>query len=316
MFRRAAALLCLSVVGLAPTLSHAQPESASTAEQNSQRKADAASTTFGQRIAGLFDLDLPRFDPPGTFRVQLNPRFGDLIRRDYLRVPTGLRWTLNERVELFGELEAYGTHGLDSDTSTGYGISELRFGGRKLYRDFPRRDYDTSVGLNLEFPVGNPPPGMTDGRNHYSPYFITQHRLRRHPKWTVFSGLSLDVVTDSAYAPLSLGRNATKDDSVSFNSGAIYDLGQLKWTLQTTYTTTVISGIDEHFFSIRPSVLWWVPKRYTFKSKTQWIVGFGVNSTWGPDGYQFSTSSRVRAEITFRQAIQRVRETFERVKPN
>lgn len=71
-----------------------------------------------------------------------------------------------------------------------------------------------------------------------------------------------------------------------------------------------MSGIDEHFFSIRPSVLWWVPRRFTLNSKTQWIVGFGARSTWGPDGYEFSTGSRVRAEITFRQALQKVRDTI------
>ena len=267
---------------------------------------------LGWRIGGLFDIDLPRFDPPGTFRVQFNPRFGDLIRRDYIRVPTGLRWAVNDRTELYGELEAFATHGLDDDTSAGYGIGELRFGGRHLYRNFPWRDYETSVGLNLEFPVGNPPPGLTDGRNHYSPYFVPQRRLPNHPKWTAFSGMSLDFVNASSSVPVSLGRNATKDDSVSIDSGLIYDLGQIKWTLQTTYTTTAISGVDEHFFTIRPSVLWWVPKRYTLNSKTQWIVGFGVRSTWGPDGYEFSTGTRVRAEITFRQALQRVRETFGR----
>lgn len=280
-------------------------------------RPDAAATAgpepaslFGWRIGGLFDIDLPRFDPPGTFRLQFNPRFADLIRRDYLRVPTGLRWTVNDRTELYAEAEAFATHGLDDDTSAGYGIGELRGGVRHLFRDFPWPGYETSAGLNLEFPVGDPPFGLTDGRNHVSPYVVTERRLPAHPKWTVFTGLSADFVATSS-VPLALGRNATQDDSVSLNAGATYDLGQVKWTLQTTYTTTVISGIDEHFLTIRPSVLWWVPRRFTFNSATQWIVGFGARSTWGPDGYEFSTGSRVRAEITFRQAIQRVRRTFE-----
>lgn len=281
-----------------------------TAAPSDAAKPAEPASLFGWRIGGLFDIDLPRFDPPGTFRLQFNPRFADLVRRDYLRLPTGLRWTLNDRLELYGEAEAFATHGLDDDTSAGYGIGELRFGGRYLYRDFPRPGYQTSVGLNTEFPVGRPPVGLTDGRNHYSPYFITERRLPNHPKWTVFSGLSADIVTDSSSIPVLLGKNATKDDSISLNSGATYDLGQIKWTLQTTYTTTAVSGIDEHFFSIRPSVLWWVPRKYTLHSKTQWIVGVGVRSTWGPDGYEFSTGSRVRAELTFRQALQKVRDTI------
>jgi len=291
-----AALLCASAQETA-----AAPGSAKSAEPLS---------LLGWRVRGLFDIDLPRFDPPGTFRLQFNPRFADLVRRDYIRLPTGLRWTLNDRLELYGEAEAFATHGLDDDTSAGYGIGELRFGGRYLYRDFPWPGYQTSVGLNTEFPVGRPPKGLTDGRNHYSPYFVTERRLPNHPKWTVFSGLSADIVTNCSSIPVLLGTNAAKDDSVSLNAGATYDLGQIKWTLQTTYTTTAVSGIDEHFFSIRPSVLWWVPRRFTLNSKTQWIVGVGARSMWGPDGYEFSTGSRVRAEITFRQALQKVRETI------
>jgi hypothetical protein len=311
---RLLAAACLAWVGLLPS-GWAQ----STAERGPDAAPPAAerpngaepATLFGWRVGGLFDIDLPRLDPPGTFRLQFSPRFGDLIRRDYIRVPTGVRWTLNDRLEFNAGMEAFATHGLDNDTSAGYGIGELRFGGRYLLRNFPWRDYQTSIGLNLEFPVGSPPVDLTDGRNHYAPFFVTEHRLRYRPKWTIFGGTSFDIVTDSS-VPGQLGRNATKDDSISLDGGAIYDLGQLKWTLQATYTTTLISGIDEHFFSIRPSVLWWVPRRYTFNSKTQWIVGFGVRSTWGPDGYEFSQGTRVRAEITFRQAMRKVRETFER----
>jgi len=37
-------------------------------------------------------------------------------------------------------------------------------------------------------------------------------------------------------------------------------------------------------------------------------VGLGLRSTWGPDGYDFGVSTRVRAEITFRQVVARIRE--------
>jgi hypothetical protein len=57
-----------------------------------------------------------------------------------------------------------------------------------------------------------------------------------------------------------------------------------------------------------------VPRRYTFNSKTQWIVGFGVRSTWGPDGYEFSQSTRARAEITFGQFLRNVRDRMARSK--
>ncbi|MDP2136652.1 MAG: hypothetical protein Q8J74_02245, partial [Candidatus Didemnitutus sp.] len=235
-----------------------------------------------------------------------NPRVADLIRRDYIRVPTGVRWTVNDRLELNVEVEAYATHGLDSDSSAGYGIGKVRLGARRLLSHWPKPGLETNVGLNLDFPVGSPPADLTDGLNHVSPFLVTQRRLDTHPKWTIFGGGSADFVADSS-VPGRIDLNTPRDDSLSVNAGAIYDLGQIKWTLQGTYTNTWISAGDEHFFTIRPSMLWFVPRRFTFNSKTQWTVGIGVRSTWGPDGYELSTGTRVRAEITFRQALRRLR---------
>lgn len=261
------------------------------------------------RFGGLFDVDLPRFDPPGTFRLQFNPRISDLARRSYLRIPTGVRWTIDERVELLAEAEAFAAHGLNGSTDASYGIGELRFGARRLVDHWPRPDFATSLGVNVEFPVGRPPRDLTDGRNHIAPYLVTEHRLTRHPKWTVFGGLSADLVSASS-VPLNLGRNATKDDALALNAGATYDLGQVKWTLQTTYATTALAGLDEHFVTVRPTLLWWIPRRFTLHSETQWIFGLGLRATWGPDGREFSTGSRLRAELTFGQAVQRVRDTW------
>ncbi len=260
---------------------------------------------FG-RVRGLFDVDLPRFDPPGTFRLDFNPRVADLIRRDYIRVPTGVRWTVNDRLEFNVEVEAYATHGLDSDSSAGYGIGKVRFGARRLLSHWPKAGLETNVGLNLDFPVGSPPADLTDGLNRLSPFLVTQRRLDAHPKWTIFGGGNADFVADSS-VPGRVDLNTPRDDSLSVNAGAIYDLGQIKWTLQATYTNTWISAGDAHFLTIRPSVLWFVPRRFTFSSKTQWTVGIGVRSTWGPDGYELSTGTRVRAELAFRQALRRLR---------
>jgi hypothetical protein len=42
-------------------------------------------------------------------------------------------------------------------------------------------------------------------------------------------------------------------------------------------------------------------------SKTQWILVLGARVSFGPDGTEISTSSRVRAEITFRQVMEKFR---------
>lgn len=303
MIIRLSRLLVLCFAASAVSL--AQESQPAPAADNIQAKQHSG---VFDRIRGLFDIDLPRLDPPGTFKLRFSPRFGDLAHRDYIRLPTGVRWTLNDRLALNAEAEAYATHGFGGSGATSTnGVGLIRLGGKYLIPQWPAKEYEASIGVDLALPVGSPPIDLTDGRNHYTPYLVVQHHDDEHPRWTEFVGCSADIVTPSNVRGL-IGTNTPHGDSLSFTGGAIYDMGQLKWTAQATYTTTLlISGVDDHYFTLRPSVLWFVPRKFTFNSKTQWIVGLGARSTWGPDGYEFSTGTRVRAEITFGQAIQKLR---------
>ncbi len=300
----------LPLLFLATTLTfasqlHAQPQ---PPEENNHEPREHP--TMFSRIRGLFDFDLPQIDPPGTFKLKLNPHFGDFFHKSYLRVDSGVQWALNEQLQFNVEADAYGTHGLRR-SSARYGIGAAHFGVKYLFKEFLQPDYETSVGFNTDLPVGNPPLDFTDGHNHYSPYFIIQHHPAAHPRLTTFAGAGFDFLTPS-HTRGTFGTNQPHDDSFSLNAGAIYDLGQFKWTLATTFSSTaLIGGKPEHFLTIRPSVLWFVPKHYTFNGKTQWIVGFGVRSTWGPDSYEFTTGTRIRAEVTFGQVIKRIRDRLD-----
>lgn len=256
---------------------------------------------------GLFDFDLPTIDPPGTIKLILHPHIGDFVRRDYMRVEGGLRWAINDHFEIRPEGTIYFTHGLGGSSADGYGIGELRLSSKYILRGWPDPDFETSVFLNVEVPVGRPPVDLTDGLNHVAPGLLVQHRSTRHPKITTFAGAGVDIVSDSNIAGTPV-RNQPVDDSMNFTAGAIYDLGQVKWTLSTTYATTAVLGdATEHFFYVRPSLLWYVPRKYTFNYQTQWIIGLGLRASWGPDGTELSVYNRVRAEITFRQFMEKMR---------
>lgn len=257
-------------------------------------------------IRGLFDFDLPAIDPPGTVKLILHPHFGDLVRKDYMRVEGGFRWAINDHFELRPEGSVYFTHGLGGGND-GYGVGELRLAGKYILRGWPNNDMETSLTFNMEKPVGNPPVDLTDGLNHFAPGFLVQHHSTRNPKLTTFAGAGLDLVSVSSVLGTPV-ENQPLDDSMNFTAGVIYDLGQVKWTLTAVYATTAALGDrTEHFYYLRPSLLWYVPSRYTFNSKTQWILGLGIRASHGPDGTKVSFYNRVRAEITFRQVMQKMR---------
>lgn len=258
------------------------------------------------RINGIFDGDLPQLDIPGTIKLTLRPHVGDLIRRDYIRTEAGFRWSLNESFEINTDASIFLTHGLGDNNDSGNGVGKVRLGSRYVLEDWPKRDYDTSLALNMEAPVGHPPIDMTDGQYHLTPNFIIQHEWARNRKITTFAGLGFDFI-DPSSIPGRFGTNQPHEDSVNGTVGAIYDMGQLKYTLSATYATTAwLGNRTDHFFYLQPGVQWYVPSRFTFHSKTQWIASFGIRTSWGPDGTDISFRTRLRAEITFRQVMNRL----------
>lgn len=296
MLRR---LLLISALGLLGLNVRAQNQTG----QNDQTPPEHR--PFFARINGLFSGDLPQLDPPGTMKLILRPHFGDLAHRDYLRVETGLRWALDEDFEISGEASVFFTHGLRD--SAGYGIGKLRLGSKYVFERWPHPSDETSLGLNVELPVGHAPLDMTDGHNHITPTVVVQHYWTRLPQLTTFAGMGVDVMMDSSVKG-TLATNQPHDDSVSVTAGGVYDLGQLKWTLTgTCATTALITSHADNFFYLQPGLLWYVPRQFTFHSKTQWILGLGARASWGPDGTDLSLGSRVRAEITFRQIMAKLR---------
>jgi hypothetical protein len=276
--------------------------------------APQPSPTVISPIRGLLDIDLPQLDPSGTVKLIFYPHFSDLVRRDYMRVDGGFRWALNDHLELSSEATGFFTHGLRHG-SAGYGIGDLLLGAKYVFQEWLRPDFETSVALNVELPVGHPPIDMTDGHNHYVPSFAIQHHLPRNPHLTTFAGAGLDFI-GPVTVPGTFSRNEPHADSFSLTAGGVYDVGQLKWTLSGTYATTaLLGGTSRNFFYFTPSVLWYVPKKLTFHSKTQWILGLGTPLSWGPDGFQFKTATRVRAEITFRQVMNNLRQSTSRSSP-
>jgi hypothetical protein len=154
--RRFGAALLLTAVGLTPT-------SATSAEDLAPPNPEEFS-----RVPGLFDVDLPKTVDRYRAKLLFRPHFGDLLHRDYLRLPVGLRLGINNRTEINGEAEAFAHHGLKPGGS-GSGIGLLRLGTKYQWGRWLKPDFHTSSGLNVSVPVGRPPLTMTDGNLHVSP---------------------------------------------------------------------------------------------------------------------------------------------------
>jgi hypothetical protein len=285
MRRRAS--LCAAVILLIPRSATAQDTAAPiTAPNDSDIR----------KIEGIFGSDLPTTERKGAVRLIVHPHFGDLTNRDYIRVLTGLRFGVTNHLELSTGVESYLDHGL-KHTSPGTGLGDIRFGGKYAFGERLIPGYETSVGLNLFFPVGHPPLGMTNGRDEYSPYFVIGKRLTSHPGLTLFLNTGVNFLVKTSI-PGSFERNTPHSDSVSITPGIVYTRYPFHYTLELTYETTSLIGQgNEQFYTVRPAVAWDLPPRLKFHSKGRVTVAAGIHVTFGPEGTSTGGGGKLRAEF-------------------
>lgn len=267
------------------------------AEESSSTTEPPADDKSLRKISGIFDTDLPKTEKKGRIRFIIHPRFGDFTRRSYVRIPLGLRWGVNDHVEVSATVEPYFQHGLRRGTP-GNGVSNVQFGGKYAFKAWLKPEYDASVGLNVRLPVGNPPLDNTDGFNHFAPYLVISKKSPRTRGLTYFASTTLDVMEKSSVAG-SFRRNDPHSTSMTFGTGFVLDRFPYHYTLETGYQTTSLVGKDnKQFVYFRPGFAWDLPRRLTFGSNGRWLLGASVKITEGPDGTRFDSGGKIRGEFS------------------
>lgn len=257
-----------------------------------------------RRIEGVFGSDLPTTERKGSLRLIVHPHLGDLTNRDYLRLLTGLRYGVTDRTEVTLGVESYLDHGLKK-TSEGTGIGDLRLETKHRLTTELIPGFESSVGLNLLFPVDHPPVGMTSGYNEYTPYVVVGKRLPRYPGFTVFTEGGATLLEKTGIAG-SFEKNELHSSSLFLTQGAIYTRYPYHYTLEFTYATTSLIGHNnQQAFTIRPGFAWDLPPAMRFHSKGRVTVAAGFHVTFGPDGTSTGGGGKMRAEFRLTKWMRR-----------
>ncbi len=144
----------------------------------------------------IFTSHLPTTLKKYRFRLSVNPHLGDWQRKEHMRLTTSLRYGLTEKCEISASSNLYFSHGHgDIRAFDNYGAANLRLGAKLDLGQPLFAGWETGVGINYEFPVGRPPPELTDGLRHLRPYVSFSHRLESRPAVRIFVGFRLDSVT-------------------------------------------------------------------------------------------------------------------------
>lgn len=259
------------------------------------------------RIRGVFNTALPGTEKKNSLRFIFHPHFGDFTRKDYLRIPVGLRYGLTDNWEVTGEVEGYVSHGFgDVPAGEEFGFSNIHFGTKYHLKEQVLGGWDSAVGFDYVQPVGHPPMEVTDGLTHMVPFMSFSRRLERDPRWRVFWGFGADLINKTDVAG-ELEKNQLGDDSVNVTGGVVWDRNRWHYTLEGQVATSAGIGAPNNgtVFTLRPGVVWDVPDKYMSWIGGHWVVGVALRASQGPDGTDFGAGAKIRVDFDFKKLIGR-----------
>ena len=264
----------------------------------------AKATDDDLRIRGIFESALPGTESKSSLRLIVHPHLGDLRERDYLRTALGFRYGLTRDWEATAETDWYFSHGVKAlPFLREYGFSSVHLGSKYRIGEIRASGWDCSVGADFVRPVSAPPPSVTDGLQHVSPYVTFSRSLPRWPDWRVFCGTSYDFVENTDIRG-QLSKNQLNDDSIGVSGGLLWARGPMTYTFEGSYATmhpTVDRARDA--LTLRPGFVWVIPPAYTFGGRGKWLLGFALRVTDGPDGTEVGASAKLRVNFDFNRLL-------------
>ena len=281
---------------IAAGLQAAEPTRPTTGSSVEPPLADSA-----LRIGGIFNASLPGTERRNALRLIFHPHFGDLLNRDFLRIPLGVRYGLTSRLEVSAETTAYFAHGISGNSfADEAGFSDIRLGTKLNLGRTMWDEWDTAFGVDYVRPVGSPPMDITDGLQHLGPYVTFSRHLKDLPSMRIFWSVGVDLVGSSKIVG-ELQENQLGDDANLFTTGFVWDRGRAHLTLEANYgTTRLIGSGDRDIFTLRPGVVWELPPKWAPGGRGRWLVGAGVRATAGPDGTDFGASMKIRVDANLK----------------
>ncbi len=248
------------------------------------------------RLPDFSQFGLPSFMPKDVFQFYSSPHFGDLIHRDYMRVPLGIRAKIDHDFRVYVELEGYFTHGLGSG-SAGYGLDRLDTGFRyespKASPTSP--DLLWSTGLDFITPLSRPPMDLTDGYQHTVPFVAVSKLLVPDCDLVGYSTLGVDLLSHTEL-PSNFGRNQLHSNSFTVSGGFSRQWKKFQTLVTASYSTTAVFSNEYHqVFGLRPAIVF--PLTRWQGKHTRLTATVGGWSIWGPDGHELGASGSVRIEF-------------------
>ena len=252
------------------------------------------------RVKGIFNSVLPGTERRDSFKLILHPHFGDLSKHDYIRTDVGATYGLTDKWDVTAMTRYYFGNGLkdvslfnESDFADYEVETKFRFGHSII------PEWDTAINLSYGSLIGIPAPDVTDGLIHRQVTVSSARRLKDRSDLRVFWGLTTDIVSQTEVIG-KMEDNKLRDSNQAISAGFVLEQGDIHYTFESGFATDRIWGSGSNdVFSVRPGIIWTLPRRYTFDSKGRWLIGAAIPVSFGQDGTDIGINVKLRMNFRF-----------------
>ncbi len=256
------------------------------------------------RMSEFLDTMLPGVLQENNITLHFTPKFSDLRDNEYIRFPLELRYGAGNDWEFAGGLTPYSPNPFNGGREHRWGPGEAKARARyDMGSTLPFFD-DTTVGLELRVPLGNPPIELNDHYTHVKPFVSAARTLRNWPDVTFYSNVgydrSVNLTRRGTPPPEVIRRNV-----IEVAPGLLYKPGEFGYF--TEYRWRHISAETEWHLAheIQVGTIWDMPRsqseKWRLPGKWQIELAYKVSHEEGQE-----TDHGIAARVNWRTSLREV----------
>ena len=211
----------------------------------------------------LLGIELPDIERRYHIGITMNPWFGDILQKNYIRTPIKFKYGLAKNIELSAMPITYIHH--PRRKTLGLGIADLDMGIKYRFLHILREKVSMAFAFNTIYPVGSN-PDLMDGYVHYKPKLIVSKTLDDYHDLQVVTSIGWDII-DGSSEPL-LVEDEGQHNIIELSLGFRLPRGVYSWSLEYIYTTEKLDGGQYEGFTMAPGWHWNIPRE-----QTEWFPG-------------------------------------------